>query len=82
MKYIEKLRKEHPECVSDEYSGGYIGCPESYGYEPHTRDCPEETKSLDLEEGCRICWNREIPEDKTEMQDWKKAILRIFNRRE
>ncbi len=27
MKYIEKLRKEHPECVSDEYSGGCIGCP-------------------------------------------------------
>ena len=82
MKYIEKLRKEHPECVSDEYFGGCIGCPESYGYEPHTCDCPEETKSLDLEEGCRICWNREIPEDKTEMQDWKKAILRRFNRRE
>ena len=58
MKYIERLKNEHPECVSDEYSGGCIGCPEDYGYEEYRSKCPEGLDYLDVEKGCRKCWER------------------------
>ena len=56
MKYIERLKNEHPECVSDEYCGGCIGCPEDYGYEEYRYECPEGLDYSDVEKGCRKCW--------------------------
>lgn len=50
----EKLAIKHPECVGDEFTGGYKGCPHDYGYLPKSPDCYEIT--------CKECWNKEIPE--------------------
>lgn len=55
MKYIEKLKEDHPECVSDEFAGGCEGCPEDYGYEPSSDECPKGLERLSIEEGCRKC---------------------------
>ena len=54
MKYIEKLKEEHPERVSDEFAGGCEGCPEDYGYESRDEHCPDGK-----------CWEREMPEEKS-----------------
>lgn len=79
MKYIEKLKEDHPECVSDEFAGGCEGCPEDYGYEPSSDECPKGLKRLSIEEGCRKCWEREIPEQNP---SWIEKMLRKFDRRE
>lgn len=62
MKYIEKLKEDHPECVSDEFAGGCEGCPEDYGYESQDDCCPAGLEGLGIEVACRKCWEREIPE--------------------
>lgn len=79
MKYIEKLKEEHPECVSDEFCCGCDGCPQDYGYEPDSDECPEGFGCLSIEEGCRKCWEREMPEEKK--PSWIEKMLRKFDRR-
>ena len=58
MKYIERLKNEHPECVSDEFTGGCEGCPKDYGYEPYRNACPSGLEYLSVDEACRRCWGR------------------------
>lgn len=53
MKYIEKLKEEHPERVSDEFAGGCEGCPEDYGYESRDEYCPDGLEGLGIEVACR-----------------------------
>ena len=65
MKYIEKLKEDHPECVSDEFAGGCEGCPEDYGYESRDEYCPDGLEGLGIEVACRKCWEREMPEEKS-----------------
>lgn len=55
----EKLQLEHPECVYELY-GLCTGCPSKYGY----LDDPEYCCPSGYV--CIQCWNREIPEEKTE----------------
>jgi hypothetical protein len=55
----EKLAIEHPDFVGNEYVGGCMNCPDTYGYlEPPYSDCPKPAG----ETACRWCWDREIPE--------------------
>lgn len=82
MKYMEKLKEEHPECVSDEFAGGCEGCPEDYGYESRDEYCPDGLEGLGIEVACRKCWEREMPEGNTEKPDWRDTMLRKFDRRE
>lgn len=79
MKYIERLKVEHPEFISDKFIRGCEGCPEDYGYEPYSNTCPSGSEQLSVEEACRRCWRREIP---TEKPDWRQDMLRKFDRRE
>ena len=62
MKYIEKLKEEYPECVSEDFTGGCEGCPEDYGYEPRRCKCPEGLEYQDIDKACRRCWAREAEE--------------------
>lgn len=56
----EKLMIEHPECVDEAGYGGCDGCPMDYYYLDKPRYCyPSESM-------CTKCWDREIPEEKTE----------------
>ena len=50
----EKLKIEHPECVSAEFHGGCKGCPSDYGYLPDPEWCDDDN--------CELCWDREILE--------------------
>lgn len=52
----EKLEKEHPEDINEDYMGGCLKCPHNYGYLPEISIF--ECERID----CRDCWNREIPE--------------------
>lgn len=56
MTFREKLMQEHPECVSENYGGGCIGCPKCYGYEEHCNP-----SCVVSEVTCTECWDREIP---------------------
>lgn len=78
MKYIEKLKEDHPECVSDEFAGGCEGCPEDYGYESQDDCCTAGLEGLGIEVACRKCWEREIPEQNP---SWIEKMLRKFHRR-
>lgn len=53
MKYLEKLKQEHPEAVNENYVGGAMGCPRSWGYE-------SERPCADMEISCRECWSRKM----------------------
>lgn len=56
MRLRDKLKQEHPEAVSDEYSGGCCGCPADYGYSDSMRfEC---RRPID----CRSCWDAEYKE--------------------
>ena len=55
MKFIEKLRLEHPEIDNVERVTLQEKCPEDYGYE-EPFDCPKYLR-------CKDCWNREMPEE-------------------
>ncbi|KAF5049203.1 Nucleotide modification associated domain 1 [anaerobic digester metagenome] len=59
MTFKEKLEKERPESVGEQFIGGCDGCPCLFGYEP-MNDC-----DISVDEHCRKCWNREIPEQST-----------------
>ena len=56
----EKLKIEHPDKITEEYVGGYEGCPECYGYLPDPEWC---NGGASFE--CDRCWDREIPETDT-----------------
>lgn len=57
MKFIDKYKKEHQE----RFDITCIKCPSDFGYEPD-RNC---TCGPD-DEVCHRCWNREMPEPKSE----------------
>lgn len=55
--FRERLTKEHPEWVSDLYSGGCRGCPSDHGYESMgdgLNACRE------IKRDCTACWDREV----------------------
>lgn len=54
MTFREKLAKEHPDNIDEDYCGGCYGCPSSYDYEP-AHNCSSEKHK------CTECWNREMP---------------------
>lgn len=57
MTFRERLKKEHPLLVDDDYVGGCFGCPHKFNYETGAPNfC-----TLGDEKLCRSCWNREIP---------------------
>lgn len=51
----EKLKLEHPECLSSIEFGGCYNCPRDYGY----MDRPDWCRINDAT--CTRCWDREIP---------------------
>ena len=62
MTCLEKLKLEHPDHFDGD--GDPIDCPDEYGYLPninfHTYcSCHE----------CDECWNREVKEEKKEMEE-------------
>ena len=59
----EKLKREHPESVSDLLWGGCMGCPDDYGYLEKPKVCSMTQMVKDDDEVCQKCWNREIPND-------------------
>ena len=63
MKYIDKLKQDHPDCVGEYFTGGARGCPYDYGYEKNP-PCvaPGQLGTL----SCRACWKREMPSAKNE----------------
>lgn len=52
----EKLALEHPEHVSDHYTGGCRRCPHNYGYLSKPDECNQTPLGF-----CTACWDREIP---------------------
>lgn len=65
MTYRDKLRGEHPDAVSEAYTGGAARCPCSYGYEDG-QACKRSGMRLMT---CRECWDREIPMIHTEGEE-------------
>ena len=66
----EKLEIEYPEQLSDLEPGGCIGCPDDYGYLPDFEFCTNNYDRYgDLFELCKICWDREIPEEMKEEKE-------------
>ena len=55
----DRMTIEHPKMVGNQYGGGCLGCPHDYKYAPRPDWC-EETES-----NCAKCWDREIPEEKS-----------------
>ena len=53
--------------------------PEPYRPE-RSEKCPKGLEHLSIEEGCRKCWEREMPEEKN--PSWIEKMLRKFDRRE
>ncbi len=65
----EKLKLEHPECVSAIFDGSCTGCPADYGYLPHLYSGCEFNST---DECCAKCWDREIPETKYDVEAFRK----------
>lgn len=59
----EKLKKERPNHVHNEYCGGCFACPDDYDYLPKPLDCADRNGN---HVKCTSCWDREIPETPTE----------------
>ena len=62
----ERLAKEHGEHVddynkADSYAGGCLGCPDDYDYLDPPEFCMN--KDISMEERCRRCWDRTVPEN-------------------
>lgn len=71
----ERLIKEHPELVDEGYKGGCSSCPSDYNYMDDPNFCNLSSPLRDVY--CRLCWDREIPEEATPITfDWSK--LREF----
>ena len=60
----EKLKIEHPECIDEDCVGGCERCPSFYGYMPDPTQCSFGS----VEATCVACWDREIPEEKSEAE--------------
>lgn len=58
--FRDRLKREHPDCVNDEYVGGCNGCPYDYEYEPNYFESCDGVVS---ERACYACWDRPIPKD-------------------
>lgn len=58
MTCLEKLAKEKPRFLDGRCLGGAVSCPSTYGY----MGDPEYCIDGGIEEMCRMCWQREIPE--------------------
>lgn len=60
----EWMLKNHPDVVSDRFTGGVIGCPDSYrdlvGIDPSAAEC-SSIRICDMYLDCTTCWNQEIP---------------------
>lgn len=56
MTFRERLKAEHPEAVSEYYTGGCARCPQAWGYEVGQPCMNGKTKQIT----CRECWDREI----------------------
>ena len=64
---LDRLRREHPEEIGDQFPGGVRLCPEDLGYEPETaceyfREQAKDGKTID-KAICMKCWDRPFPED-------------------
>lgn len=58
MTFRERLAKEHPEKIDEDYNGGCAGCPYDYGYcevSSLDRMCADDNYT------CDDCWNLECP---------------------
>lgn len=68
----EKLKIEHPECISEQFMGGCRCCPHYYGYLPEPYGGCRKTS-------CYDCWDREIPgtEKKRGDSTMNKIVERI-----
>ena len=60
MTFRERLAKEHPECISEDFVGGCENCPYDYGYERRNYARCLGIKACG-DAACRACWDREIP---------------------
>ena len=65
----ERLKLEHPEYIDDQntldiYAGGCCGCPDDHAYLDPPEFCTD--KDISMEERCRRCWDRTIPENEEE----------------
>lgn len=58
MTCLEKYMLEHPDS-----NGCFNNCPSTYGYMPDPEYC---CKGSSFTKNCAKCWDREIPEEKTE----------------
>lgn len=56
--FRDRLYREYPECVDDEYIAGCSGCPCDYEYEPKPKICDGVHEHI-----CSACWDRLIPKD-------------------
>ena len=64
MTYRDLLLSEDKETIVDIITRSEaVGCPCDFGYED-TEDCPKESGKLPIQEVCKRCWDREIPEVK------------------
>lgn len=63
----EKIEIEHPEELDNECIGGCAGCPNSYGYAKKPECCKP------TEEICRKCWDREVEEVDTQVENSIKS---------
>lgn len=64
---LDRLRREHPEEIGEQFPGGVRLCPEDLGYEERT-ECRylRSLKDQDRPLGpttCLKCWDRPFPED-------------------
>lgn len=74
----EKLKIEHPYSVNAKYCGGCFDCPDSYGY----LECPDycEDISISIGKRCTMCWDREIPENKSNNEMEENKMNETSNR--
>lgn len=83
MTYREKLQKEHPEAISNQWKGGCYGCPFGHGYCNYEDTmCGKGIPGGYDEQKCTRCWDQIIPgteEKKTkrlppEEKEWKATV--------
>lgn len=73
MTCLEKLRIEHPELLSDQYTG-CTGCPHGYGYAKIPNYCCDINT---IEQNCEKCWNREVEECEEQEMTREEKIKKI-----
>lgn len=62
----EKLAKEDPTAIGGQYAGGCCGCPHMYNYLPKPGWCAGSLLTEETNMICRLCWDREVPEENKE----------------